>query len=128
MADARKHARCLQTGRSAADDEHSLRVWRGSQREIMFATGLGVANAVHRVTHENVADTAVLIDARADVVAAPFGQLVRQIWIGEQLATHHDEVGLAIGQHSLGLIGLHATEGDDGNVDARAHNARVLCQ
>ena len=84
----------------------------------MLPAGRRVGDAVQRLLHEDVADAAVLVDARPDVVDPARGQLVRQVGVGEQLAAHRDEVGLAGGEHRLGLVGLEAAEGDDRHVDA----------
>ena len=94
----------------------------------MLPTRCRVRDAAQRLAHVDVADAPVLVDARADVVDATRGQLVRQLGVGEQLAPHRDEVGLAVGDDAVGLVGLEAAEGDHRHRDPRLGLGRVVGQ
>jgi hypothetical protein len=118
MTPAPQHARRLQAGGAATDHEDPTGRRARAHREIVLATRGGVADAVQRFLHEDVADAPVLIDARPDVVDPSRRQLVREVGIGEQLASHADEVGLAVGEHLLGLVRLEPAERDHRNVDS----------
>ena len=84
----------------------------GRQRGLVAVGGRRVGHAAHRLVQEDVADAAVLVDARPHVVDPARGQLVGQVGVGEQLAAHGDEVGVARGQRRLGDVGLDAPDGD----------------
>jgi hypothetical protein len=88
------------------------------ERDVVLASGHRVRDAPQRFTHVDVADTAVLVDAGPNVVDAALGELVRQIRIGEELASHRDEVGLAVGDDAIGLVGFEAPERDHRHVHA----------
>ena len=61
-----------------------------------------------------------------DVVDPTGGELGGQVGIGQQLAAHGHEVGLAVGEQLLGLVGLVAAVGDDRHVDDGADPSGVL--
>ena len=130
MTAARQQACRFEPGRTAPDDKDVARHRCGlpQRSQVVLATGGGVGNAVERLLHEDVADAAVLVDARPDVADPAVGQLVGQVGVGEQLAAHGDEVGPPVGQHPLGVLGLEATERDDRDVDPGPHGRRVLAQ
>ena len=123
---SREHPRGFQPTCTTTDHEHVARSLAACDREIVLTAGLRVRDAVHRLLHEDVADAPVLVDARADVVGAPFGELVGQVGIREQLAPHRDEVGLARRERRLRFVGLHPPEGDDRHVDRGANGRGVL--
>src|SRR5205823_5047249 len=52
-------------------------------------------------------------------------QFVGDVGIRQQLASHGDEVGLAIGDDSVGFVGLVATERDDRYRHRLLHDLRV---
>ena len=94
----------------------------------MLTTRRRVRDAAQRLAHVDVADAAVLVDARSDVVDATGGELVRQVGVGQQLAPHRHEVGLAVGDHTIGLVGLEAPERDHRHRDASLGLGRVVAQ
>ena len=102
--------------RTRADHEHVPRARARADREVVLTTRLALATQCGAPS-EDVADAAVLVDARADVVGATLGELVGQVGVGEELAAHGDEVGLAGGEGGFGFVRLHAAERDNGHFD-----------
>ena len=72
----------------------------------------GVGHAGHGLVQEDVADAAVLVDARTDVVDAGPRRAGRQVGVGQQLAAHGHEVDVARGQGGVGHLGFDAADGD----------------
>ena len=78
-----------------------------------------VGDAAQRFVHEDVADAAVLVDARADVVDAPAASLFGRSGSASSLRPIATKSALPSASTRLGLVGLEATEGDHRHVDAR---------
>ena len=78
-----------------------------------------VRHALDAIKEEDVADTAVLVDAGAHVVDLSRGELVGQVGVGEQLAAHRDEIGCALGEHLFGVLRFESSECDHRQVRCR---------
>ena len=105
-ADSR-HARCLETRRSSADDHHLLllRAGAGSQvGPLRLPADHGVLHAGHAPAGVDAIDAAFVVPhALADVLDLPGACLVRQMGIGDQRTVHDDEIRLSGSEHLLCL-------------------------
>ncbi len=90
----------LETGDSAAGDEDLLGTLRRHERHRAFFTRCGIHEATNRqpLDHEPSEAPLIACDARDDVVEAAGCGLVRQIRVGDQRATHANDVRLPRGQ------------------------------
>ena len=90
----------LESRGAAARDEHALPAGGRGEPGDVLAAGRRVGDAREGLVHEDVADAAVLVEARAGRGStSPRRELVGQVGVGEQLAAHRHEVGPAVGEH-----------------------------
>src|SRR5206468_6046904 len=77
-------ARRFEACGTSAHHQYASRVRCAGGLDLVLATGGRVDDTAHPLTDRDVADTAVLVDARADAVLVPGQQLGRQIGVGQQ--------------------------------------------
>jgi len=111
-----RNPRRLQTGRSAANHEHSLGLLRLLKCVVALHAGLGVHAAGQGAQRQQPSDTAlVAADARAHLVAVPGAHLVRPVRVSDQPAARIDKVGRAAGQDLLGVLWRDVSRDHDGD-------------
>ena len=90
--------------------------------ELAFASPAWIVDTANRLFLTYLVDAGVIAGhAEANEIGASCLELVRRLRIGEELAGHADQIGLARSQHILGALRRgDATECDDGKPCCRA--------
>ena len=115
VAAQRRDAGGLHARRAAAHDDDLL--LRLERRHVLIAEAHGGVKAA--VPQELLALVEAGAAARAgrDVLGATLGQLVGQVGVAHERPVHADEVGRALLQQLLAVVGRHVADEDDGHGD-----------
>ncbi|MNQ08174.1 hypothetical protein D3C85_209670 [compost metagenome] len=117
MAALCRDPRGFHAGRTTADHHHMARRGGWADDDVRLVSGARVDRALDPLVDEDLADADVAVDARADIRGAVFDQLVGQLGVGQQLATHGDEVAAALGDGGVADVRFDAANGDHRDVD-----------
>src|SRR5690606_31041661 len=102
----------------AADDDVTFRRGGLPLATPILEAGFWVDGATSAVAEVDGAHAGVTVDARPDRLRLAGRQLARQVWIGQQLASHADEVESAGADLLVGQLWFDAPGGDDRNRDS----------
>ena len=118
MATQGGDARRFKTCRATADHRHMLRShhWRDDAFALM--AGLRVDRAFDSLVDEYLADAHVAINTRADRLQLTGCQLVRQLRVGQQFASHGDEVAVVGGNRVFARLRFDSSDGNHRNAYA----------
>ena len=72
------------------------RVVRGHDTALALTCRFGIDRAFHTIAHIDLADTAVTVDAWADLLSLPGAKFVRQIRVGKNLAAHTEKIEIRL--------------------------------
>ena len=78
----------------------------------VVADNVGIVHAANRTSLESGTDTGVGPHAGSYIVGPAFGDLADDFRVGDMGARHCHHVGLAVGDHGFGLIGVRDAAGD----------------
>ncbi|MNN41738.1 hypothetical protein D3C81_1558740 [compost metagenome] len=118
MATQCRHARGFQARRATADHRHMLRGCNRRDDALAFMAGLRVDRAFDPLVDKDLADTYIAVNARSNRLQLTSLQLVGQLWVGQQLAAHGDEITLAGGNRGVAGFWFDTPDGNNRNAHA----------
>ena len=107
------HASGLQAGGPGADHHHSLDPGGTRRGQFALLAGAGIDRTVHREALFHCVDAVFTRNALADPMRLTGPQFARQVGVGQQRASHGDEIGAPIGQDPFGSGRVVNTADDD---------------
>ena len=128
MAALRRRDGRGQAGRAAADDRDPLAGGGGAEHEQRLVRGAGVDQAAGGAALEGVVQAGLVArDARVDLLRLVGLRLARPVRVGEPGPGHLHQVGLAVSERPLGLVGhVDPVRGDHRDPDVRSQPAGDL--